>query len=96
MRRKTPVYNATAAGDTAVSPPIYSCKYCDKRYLSWGVLGAYRRLFEAPGVLHNCLPPKKEYRSACDGFGDFSIPIEHYNDHRYLKDSGNAAESRSN
>lgn len=80
---RTP-YDATKMGDTALSPPIYACKYCGTRCLSWGVLGPYRRLFSACGVVHECRRgAEKEKRCACEGFGDFTIPIEHYNDHRF-------------
>lgn len=69
--------NATKMGDTATSEYIYSCRKCGKHYLAWGVHGPHRRLFEAPGVLHNCPMPVRQ-RCACEGFGDFTIGVEHY------------------
>lgn len=77
MRRKQPSYDATKMGDTATSEHIYSCRKCGKHYLAWGAYGPHRRLFEAPGVLHDCPMPVRQ-RCACEGFGDFTIGVEHY------------------
>lgn len=75
---------ATKMSDGEFSAPIYACKYCDKQYLSWGGHDSHRRLFEAPDKLHECRrAAEKEQRCACCGFGDFTIPIEHYTDHRF-------------
>lgn len=73
--------NATEMGDIEFSKPIYACRKCGKKFLSWGALGPHRRLFESPGVVHDCPMPVKK-RCACDGFGDFTIGVEHYNDPR--------------
>lgn len=82
-------YNAKVRGDTQRSPYRYVCKFCGMRDLSWGIFGEHRRLFESLTVVHECRGRDQNARKvcACSGFADFELPVELYNDHRYIKET---------
>jgi len=56
----------------------YTCRYCSKHGLAWGLHYGTFRLHESPTRLHVCSAFQKEARCHCEGFADFVIPLRFY------------------